>query len=119
MSIRKLIARVLISTLFGGLFYSIWLAVYLLSSPNGGLFETALWLTAPIVTAAGFASGLTVVNHFSMNKSIPFTRTLSWPLAGCIIGALAVYWFGPMLIVFSMLALGTIAVAVREVITAS
>jgi len=29
-----------------------------------------------------------------------------------------VYWFGPMLIVFSMLALGAISVAVREVFSA-
>ena len=118
MSTWKIVARILISTLFGGLFYSIWLTVFLLLSPDGDLLEMVLWSTAPILTATGFASGLTVVNHFSKSTRMSFIRALSWPLVGCIIGAVAVYWFGPMLIVFSMLALGTISVAAREVFSA-
>lgn len=116
MSTWKMLARILTSTLFGGLFYSIWLAVYLLLSPDGDLIEVLLWLSAPILTATGFAAGLMVFDHFSKSAKVPFKRALSWPLVGCIIGAAAVYWFGPMLIVFSMLALGTVSVAAREVI---
>jgi hypothetical protein len=33
-----------------------------------------------------------------------------WPLIACVVGAVAVYWYGPMLIVFSMLSVGTISV---------
>jgi len=118
MSIWKRLARILTSTLFGGLSYSIWLAVFLLSSPDGGLFEAILWLVAPIITAVGFALGIIVFDHFGRMAGTPFLRLLSWPLLGCIIGAAAVYWFGPMLIVFSMLALGTLSVAAREALSA-
>jgi hypothetical protein len=114
----KLIIRILVSTIFGGLFYSIWLSVYLLLSPDKGLAETFLWLIAPTVTALGFASGLTIANRFSKDVGTPFFRIFIWPLVGCIIGAVTVYWFGPMLIVFSMLALGAVSVAAREVFSA-
>ena len=111
----KRLARILTSTLLGGLFYSIWLSVFVLLSPDGGVFGTVLWLAAPIITAIGFALGIMVFNRFSRSASLPFTKIIVWPLVGCIIGALVVYWFGPMLIVFSMLAMGTISVAAREV----
>ena len=111
----KMLARILTSTIFGGIFYSIWLSIFLLVSPDGGGIEILLWLVAPLVTALGFASGLIIANRFSKGAKTTFIKTLSWPLAGCIIGAIIVYWFGPMLIVFSMLALGTISVAAREI----
>jgi hypothetical protein len=113
-SIWKRLARVFTSTIFGGLFYSIWLAFFLLLSPVDGAQETVLWLVSPIITAIGFASGIMVYDHFSHSTKLPFIRLVSWPLVGCIIGAVIVYWFGPMLIVFSMLALGAVSVAVRE-----
>ena len=116
--IWKRLARILTSTLFGGLFYSTWLSVFLLLSPDGVGLETALWLVSPIITAIGFASGIIVYNHFSRSARLPFIKLVSWPLVGCIIGASVVYWFGPMLIVFSMLALGTISVAARELFSA-
>jgi hypothetical protein len=116
--IWKRLARVFTSTIFGGIFYSIWLAVFLLLSPVDGFQETILWLVSPIITAIGFASGIMVYDHFSRSTKLPFIRLVSWPLIGCIIGAVIVYWFGPMLIVFSMLALGAISVAVREVFSA-
>jgi len=43
-----------------------------------------------------------------------FLRTFIWPLVGCVLGAVAVVWFGPMLIVFGMLVVGTGSVALRE-----
>ena len=113
-----MLLRILVSTLFGGLFYSLWLSVYLLLSPDKGLLETLLWIAVPFVTASGFASGLTIANHFSKGVAAPFIRILIWPLVGCIFGAITVYWFGPMLIVFSMLALGTVSVGAREVFSA-
>lgn len=117
MSIWKRFSRVLVSTFFGGIFYSIWLAVYLLLSPEGGLVETILWLAAPVITAIGFALGIIVFDHLGKLPNTPFLRLLSWSLLGCIIGAVVVYWFGPMLIVFSMLVSGTLSMAVREVLS--
>ena len=115
---RIALARILSSTLFGGLFYSAWLSGYLLLSPDGDLFEAVFWISAPLLTATGFASGLIVADLIAKRDRKPFLKELSWPLLGCIIGAVAVFWFGPMLIVFSMLALGTISVVAREIVLA-
>lgn len=117
MSIWKRLSRILVSALFGGFFYSIWLAVYLLLSPEGGVAETILWLTAPVITAVGFALGIIVFDGIGKMLGTSFLKVISWPLLGCIIGAVTVYWFGPMLIVFSMLVLGTLSMAVREVLS--
>lgn len=111
-----MLGRISISTLIGGLFYSFWLAAFLLLSPGEGLLETIFWISAPLFTAMGFALGLTIASHFGAGDVTPFMRALPWPLVGCIIGAVTVYWFGPMLIVFSMLALGTMSIALREVL---
>jgi hypothetical protein len=46
-----------------------------------------------------------------------FVRMFIWPLVGCILGAVVVVWFGPMLIVFGMFLVGTGSVALREFIT--
>jgi len=92
--------------------------VFTSTIPVDGFQETILWLVSPIITAIGFSSGIMVYDHFSRSTKLPFIRLVSWPLIGCIIGAVIVYWFGPMLIVFSMLALGAISVAVREVFSA-
>ncbi len=45
-----------------------------------------------------------------------FFQIYIWPLIGCSIGAGAVYWFGPMLIVFGMFVVGTASVALREMV---
>ncbi len=114
MTTWKRLARILTSTIFGGLLYSIWLAVFLLSSPNGGWFEATLRLVAPIITALGFAIGIIIFDHFGTKLGTPFLELFIWPLLGCTIGAVIVYWFGPMLIVFSMLVMGTLSIAIRE-----
>lgn len=92
------------------------MAIFLLFSPDGGLIEALLWLMAPITTGLGFTIGIMVFNRIINDEGETFIRILIWPLVGCFLGAAAVYWFGPMLIVFSMLAVGTFSVAIREII---
>jgi len=48
-----------------------------------------------------------------------FFRIFVWPLFGCALGAIAVYWYGPMLIVFSMLAAEAASIVLREVVLIS
>jgi len=117
MSIWLRLSRILVATLFGGFFYSIWLAVYLLLSLEDGLLESILWLAVPVFTAIGFALGDIVFSRLLKLPNTPFLPLISWPLLGCIVGAVAVYWFGPMLIVFSMLLLGTLSMMAREVLS--
>ena len=112
----KSFLRVVSSLIFGVVFFVIWLATFLLISSIHPIIEGVLWLISPVITGIGFAVGATILNRLVNVDDGPFLRILSWPLVGCIVGALIVYWFGPMLIVFSMLVLGTFSVLMRELL---
>ncbi len=108
---RGVLLRVALALAGAGVFYVAWLAVFLLVVKlDISIIEAALWLLAPVATAAGFATGIVVAERGSK-----FSRVVTWPLVGCVIGAGAVYWFGPMLIVFGMFVAGTVSVVLREI----
>jgi hypothetical protein len=112
----RVILKALISLLSGGVFYASWLAVYLLAVRlDIAALERGLFILAPVVTAAGFASGTMLVERLRGEEKTGFVLSWVWALLGCAVGALAVYWYGPMLIVFTMLAGGTLAVAYRDI----
>ena len=109
-----------LSVLGGGVLYFLWMATFILLIDQAGLlFEVVLWLLAPLVTAAGFGIGFLVGQRFFSSKKESFANIFVWPLAGCSVGAVAVYWFGPMLMVFGMLSMGTASVILRGVILAN
>jgi hypothetical protein len=100
----------------GGIFYSAWLALFLLVRRSESLLiQPILWFSAPLATGFGSAAGAWA-GACLRHTALPFKRVLPWTIAGCVVGALAVYWYGPMLIAFTMLACGTAAVAVREMV---
>lgn len=110
-------ARVAFSLLCAGIFYSLWLGAFILFAESGRSFVKVIgWLSAPMATATGFATGIVILEHLARKSRTNFLRVFTWPLIGCAIGAAAVYWFGPMLIVFGMFAAGTASVALREVV---
>lgn len=111
----QVFVRAAVSLLCAGIFYFAWMAVFLLAA---GLDSsvTILWLLAPVTTATGFATGSAVSERLTGARKTKFLRLFTWPLIGCVIGAVAVYGFGPMLIVFAMLAAGTASVVLREVV---
>jgi len=105
-----------VSLLFGGVFYAVWLAVFLAwGRQENAQLERGLFVLAPVVTAAGFATGMTLVERLSGSPRTGFFLSWVWALLGCVLGAVVVYWYGPMLIVFTMLAGGTIAIVYRDV----
>ena len=109
--------KVAASVLCAGVLYSLWLGAFImLSDQVGPVVRGVLWLLAPVVTAAGFGVGLAVAERSSGSRKVPLVRVFVWPLAGCAVGAAAVYWYGPMLIVFSMFLLGTASVVLREIL---
>ncbi len=109
------LVRVAISVLFAGLLYTGWLAVFLGVLKNSqGPVMVVWWIMAPIVTATGFAAGMVIAHRLLAGRRDTFFRALVWPLAGCVLGAVAVVWFGPMLIVFGMFLVGTGSVVLRE-----
>jgi hypothetical protein len=93
------------------------MAAFILSTGlHGSIGKGILWLLAPIVTAIGFTTGITVFEHLGKRDKTRFFRIFTWPLVGCAVGAIVVYWSGPMLIVFGMLTLGTVSVVLREMV---
>lgn len=110
----KLVVRVAASLLGAGTFYSAWLAVVLALDPQPTApLPLVVSATAPLFTALGFALGALLADRLTRQTQTRFLRTYLWPLAGCVVGALVVYPFGPMLIVFGMFALGTVTVFVE------
>lgn len=109
------IATVAVSILLAGVFFFGWLAVFIpaFKTGNAGL-QVLGWLSAPVVTSLGFATGLWLSNRLSSRGSEGVLRLWLWPFVGCSVGAAAVFRFGPMLIVFGMFAVGTVSVALRE-----
>ena len=113
----RALVRVALSLFCAGVFYVAWLACFLLTArASSSLAQLIRWLSAPLVTAGGFAAGIAIAEHIAGAAKTQFFRTLLWPLVGCMLGAGAVYWFGPMLIVFGMFAIGTASVILREVV---
>jgi hypothetical protein len=112
----KALVRITVSLLCAIVFYIVWMVAFLLTtSLDSPAAETVLWLLAPVITAAGFATGIAIRQRLARKKQPQFLRIFLWPLIGCAIGAAIVYPLGPMLIVFGMLAAGTASIALREV----
>lgn len=108
---------VVFSALGGGICYALWMVVAIPANRRDVEFlSTTLWILAPVVTALGFATGTYLSEGWLGRPGRRFGRILIWPLVGCTIGAWSVYFFGPMLIVFGMLTLGTASIALREIL---
>lgn len=118
MKVRTLMGallRVAASGLAGGVAYSLWLALFLVCRPLESEFvDLVLALISPFVTAAGFSAGVMAAERIGQARKPRFWSAFRWSLTGCIAGAVAVWPFGPMLIVFGMLCAGTAAVVARE-----
>jgi hypothetical protein len=113
----RLLIKVGFSLLCGGILFTVWLALFLLTNNLvSPILVTVLWFIAPVITASGFAMGIIIYERLTKTRRTKFVQAFIWALVGCILGALVVYWFGPMLIVFGMLIMGTAAIAVREVV---
>jgi len=118
-SVLSVVVRVVCSLIFAGIFYTGWMAVAIFAFKAGidsvGV-KAVLWLCAPIVTGAGFALGVALFELLAGARRSKFVDIYKWSLVGCACGAGIVLPFGPMLIVFGMFVLGTVSVAVRELV---
>lgn len=116
-SILEGFARIASSVLFAAIFYIGWMAIFIPAFKTGSsLIRGIAWLSAPVVTAAGFTTGIWIAERLIATRRASFSRIFAWPLVGCAVGAGTVFWFGPMLIVFGMFAAGTASVILKEVI---
>lgn len=113
---RKIVLVTVGSTLGGGILYAVWMVVFLLFHNHvSDILISILWLFAPVITAMGFAAGRFWTHSLLKSKHSSFCNTYLWSFIGCAIGALMVYWVGPMLIVFSMLFFGAVSVFLMEI----
>ena len=113
--LNRLLVKTLVSILGAGVTYFVWMGVFLLVSPfDNAILEGIMWVSAPIATAAGFTVGIILMERRAGERSASYLRIFVWPLFGCIAGAVSVYPFGPMLIVFGMFVVGTVNVVARE-----
>jgi hypothetical protein len=113
--IRISAPRFVASVVSGAAFYVAWMAVFLVSHPyHSPLFRGLLWILAPITTGLGFSAGAVLFMRFRHLAHIPFRRLCCYPLLACSVGAVVVFPFGPMLIVFGMCLLGSLAMLLFE-----
>lgn len=113
-----LFTRVIVSVAFAGVFYVGWMAAAIPILKSGVIWAKAIcWLSAPVVTAAGFACGIAIFELLPGARKSKFRDIVSWPLASCYIGAAVVFYFGPMLIVFAMFALGAVSIFIKEIVS--
>jgi hypothetical protein len=115
-AVRKAL-KVACSVLCAGGAYFIWMAAFIFLDDVGGrALRALLWLAAPVATALGFAVGAALCERLTEGRRERFRGVYLWPLAGCSIGAVVVFPFGPMLIVFGMFLMGTASMILRELV---
>jgi hypothetical protein len=113
----SLIIRITLSLVCGGITYFVWMGLFILMADSvGSLVKGIFWFAAPVITATGFATGIFAHERATGVRYATFPSVFAWPLLGCAIGALGIYWQGPMLIVFGMFVLGTASVVLRELV---
>ena len=113
--IMMMSARIGASLIGAGIAFCGWLALFLLFAKDGSTAASAvLWIAAPVATAFGFAAGYSVGDHVTRLPHGNFTRRILVLLVACSVGAVSVFWLGPMLIVFSMFAAGGLCIVIWE-----
>ena len=79
-----LCVRIIVSVIFAGIFYTGWLAVAIPVLKSGPLFAKVFcWLSAPVVTAVGFAAGIAIFELLPGTRKSKPRDIVLWPLAGC------------------------------------
>jgi hypothetical protein len=115
--LSSLLIRIVLSMACAGITYFVWMGLFILMADSAGsLVRGILWFAAPVATAMGFAIGIFIHEQATGARKDGFPSVLAWPLIGCSIGAMAIYWQGPMLIVFGMFAAGSASVVLRELV---
>ena len=111
------VLRVACSVLCAGVTYFVWMATFILLKDTGGqALRALLWLAAPPATALGFAVGAAPHERLTERRCDSFLRIYLWSFVGCFVGAVVVFPFGPMLIVFGMFRMGTASMILRELV---
>jgi hypothetical protein len=110
------LALVAASILVAGVFHIGWLAVFIPATKSGVMVLKILgWMSAPVITAVGYAVGLWFGERLLTQRTTDFLRNLLWPLIGCTLGATALCWIGPMWVGIGTFIGGAASIVLREV----
>ena len=78
------LAVVSVSILVAGVFHIGWLAAFIPMAKSGIVVLKLLgWMSAPLVTAFGYAVGLRLGERLMAQRKTDFLRILVWSLVGC------------------------------------
>jgi len=92
------------------LMFALWMMGVLIRMPKPPVPPSlALTLTAPVLTALGFALGIHVVERLTRPRTGSVQGTLLWTLVGGELGALLMYPFGGMMAGFGIIGFGAAA----------
>ena len=112
----KSLAVVAVSILGAAIFHVGWLAAFIPAAKSGVIaLKIVGWLSAPVVTAVGYAAGLWMGERLLTTRTTDFLRILVWPLVGCSLGAAAWCWVGPMFVGIGTVVGGAAGVVLWEV----
>lgn len=113
---RRYAIRLAVALVLGGTLHAVWVGLFILGASLGatGIARGALWLASPIMTAAGYATGLTVPIRGAVALKGRFSRLFTRVLIGCALGGIIGSPFGPMFVgvgVFGAGALSALSLA--------
>lgn len=116
-NLLNVILKVACSVICAAVFHLIWMSIFIYTVKlNSVVTRYVLWVLAPVITSAGFATGVVLFDRLIKRNKIRYFAIYKWTFVGCAVGAASLIWIGPMLIVFGMFALGTASVIIREVV---
>ncbi len=115
MRLKEFGLTVAVSVLLGLVFHAAWVVLFIFASSQGAarVVKVMLWLLAPVISAAGFGAGLTLVPRGPSRRRTAFRTAFRIAFIGCAIGAAVMSPLGPMVVGFGVLAGGTMGAIVQ------
>jgi hypothetical protein len=119
-AMRRCAIRFTIAVVLGGVVHVLWVTLVILGRSLGasGMARDALWLAGPIMTAAGYAEGLTIRVRGASAVRMRFSQVFVAVLIGCAVGAIVGRPLGPMFVGLGALAAGGLTALALVVRTA-
>ena len=118
--LRRWAVRLAVVLVLGVALHVAWVILSILAASLGAssFARGALWLAGPIITAAGYAIGLTIPVRGAAAINRRFSQLFLVVLVGCAVGGLLGRPVGPMFAGLGMLSAGALAAAALVVGTA-
>ena len=116
---RRHTMRVAVALTLGVACHAAWVVLFILGASLGvsAIVRGALWLAAPIVTAAGYAAGLAISVRGASPLAWRFSRLFVAVAIGCTAGEIVGSGIGPMFAGLGVVGVGglsALGLAIRD-----